>query len=271
MRQLVITVAEAEVELASDALWGLGVVAVEERVGEDGSVELWTSIGDDATDDDVLLPQPWPFRFVEVDEAVADTWRQFAEPVWVDGDLVVRPAWVSFDAPPGVTVLHIEPGATFGMGDHPTTILSLRAMRRLVNAGDTVLDVGCGSGVLAIGACVFGAASGVGIDIAPAAVPVTTANAVANGVADRIDVSTTDLADVDGTFNLVVANILAPTLVALAGDLQRVLAVGGALIISGILTTAHDHVLAALAPLQVVATDEMDGWSAVTLRWVTTC
>lgn len=265
MRQLVITVAEADVELASDALWGLGVVAVEERQG-DGAVELWTSLGDDATDDDVLLPQPWPFRFVEVDETVADTWRQFAQPVWVDDDLVVRPAWVPFDAPAGVTVLHIEPGATFGMGDHPTTILSLRALRRLVSVGDSVLDVGCGSGVLAIGACVFGAATGVGIDIAPASVPVTQANALANDVADQIDVSTTDLADVDGTYDVVVANILAPTLIALATDLQRVLADGGALVISGILTTAHEHVLAALAPLQVVATDEMDGWSAVTLR-----
>ncbi len=266
MRQLVVTVPAADVELASDALWGLGVVAVEERDGTEGFVELWTSLGDDAVDSDVLLPQPWPFRFEEVDEAIADTWRQFAQPVWVEADLVVRPKWVPFDAPVGVTVVHIEPGATFGMGDHPTTILSLRALRRLVQADSVVLDVGCGSGVLAIGACVMGASAAVGIDIAPAAVPVTRANALANGVADRVDVSTTDLADVEGTYDLVVANILAPTLVALAGDLKRVLADGGALVISGILTTAHEHVLTALEPLRVVATDEMDGWAAVTLR-----
>ena len=266
MRQLVVTVDEADVELASDALWGLGVVAVEERAGIDGHVELWTSIGNEALDSDVLLPQPWPFRFVEVDESVSDTWRQFAEPVWVEADLVVRPAWVPFETPLGVTVLHIEPGATFGMGDHPTTILSLRAIRQLMQPGSTVLDVGCGSGVLAIGACVFGAGSAVAVDIAPAAVSVTIANAHANGVAERIEVSTTDLADVDGTYDLVVANILAPTLIALAGDLRRVLAPGGALVISGILTTAHGHVLAALEPLRVVAADEMDGWAAVTLR-----
>ncbi len=266
MRQLVLTVLDTDVELASDALWGLGVVAVEERSGDDGFVELWTSLGDDASDNDVVLPQPWPFRFVEVNEAVADTWRQFAEPVWVEANLVVCPAWVSFDAPPGVTVLYIEPGATFGMGDHPTTILSLRAIRRLLQPDSTVLDVGCGSGVLAIGACVMGAAGAVGIDIAPAAVPVTRANALANGVGDRIDVSTTDLADVEGHYALVVANILAPTLVALASDLRRVLGDGGSLVISGVLATAYEHVLAALAPLRVVATDEMDGWVAVTLR-----
>jgi ribosomal protein L11 methyltransferase len=263
MRQLVVTVAAGEAELASDALWGLGVVAIEERAGSGGEVELWTSLGD-AVAADVTLP--WPWRFVEVDEAVADTWRQFAEPIWVADDLVVRPAWVPFDAPVGVTVLYIEPGATFGMGDHPTTILSLRAARRLVQPGCSVLDVGCGSGVLAIGACVFGATHAVGVDIAPAAVPVTIANAIANGVADRVEVSTTDLADVEGSFDVVLANILAPTLIALATDLRRVVAPGGALVISGILAAAHTHVLAALLPLRPVATDELDGWVAITLR-----
>ena len=262
MRQLVVTVAADEADLASDALWGLGVVAVEERQADDGSVELWTSLGDDAEHVDL----PWPWRFVEVDAAVADTWRQFATPIWVEPDLVVRPAWVPFDAPPGVTVLHIEPGATFGMGDHPTTVLSLRAARRLVTPGCTVLDVGCGSGVLAIGACVFGADHAIGIDIAPAAVPTTEANSQANGVAVQVKVSTTDLADVEGTYDLVLANILAPTLVALSDDLRRVLAPGGTLVISGILADAHDHVLAALAPLKVLETETLDGWAAVTLQ-----
>ena len=79
MRQLVVTVAPHEVELASDALWGLGVVAVEERVDGD-VVELWTSIGDDPVEAPDLQ---WPWRFIEVDERVADTWRQFATPTIV--------------------------------------------------------------------------------------------------------------------------------------------------------------------------------------------
>lgn len=265
MRAFVVSVRPEDAEVASDALWGLGVVAIEERGTADGGVELWTSLGD--TDPTTIdWPPHWPWRLVEVDEGVADTWREFAAPIVVQPDLVVRPAWVPYQPPDGTTVLHIEPGSTFGMGDHPTTLLSLRALRRLVTPGCTVLDVGCGSGVLAIGACVFGAASAVGIDIAPAAVPVTEANAAANGVADRVSVSTTLLGDVAGTYDVVMANILAPTLVALAGDLRRVVAPGGALVISGILATAHEHVLQALAPLQVVATDEMDGWVAVTLR-----
>jgi ribosomal protein L11 methyltransferase len=258
MRQFVVTVHPRDAELASDALWGLGVVAVEERE-VDGNIELWTSLGDAAAVD-----LPWPTRFEDVDESVADTWRRFAEPIWVEADLVVRPAWVPFDSPEGVVVLTIEPGATFGMGDHPTTRLTLAAARRLTTPGARVLDVGCGSGVLAIGALVFGAGSAVGIDIAPAAVPVTRENAAANGV--QVDVSTTPLDDVDDQFHLVLANILAPALVALAPDLRRVVAPGGALVISGILEQAHAHVLEALLPLQAVRTDVLDGWAAVTLR-----
>ena len=119
---------------------------------------------------------------------------------------------------------------------------------------------------MAIAACVFGAATAVAVDIAPAAVSTTRANADANGVGESVSVSTTDLAAVEGSYDLVVANILAPTLVALAANLRRVLAPGGALVISGILAQAHAHVLAALAPLRVVATDELNGWVAVTLR-----
>ncbi len=263
MRQLVVTVAADEVELASDVLWGLGVVAVEERAVADadaGVVELWTSLGDDIDAVDLA----WPWRFVDVDATVADTWRQFAQPIHVDHDLVVQPAWVPFDAPEGTTVLVVEPGSTFGMGDHPTTRLTLLAARRWVQPDTTVLDVGCGSGVLAIGAMVFGAASAVGIDIAPAAVPITQQNAAANGV--EVAVSTTPLEDVRGQYSLVLANILAPALIALAPHLHRVLAPGGTLVISGILADAHDHVLQALAPLHAVHTDTLDGWAAVTLR-----
>lgn len=258
MRQFVVTVEPHEAELASDALWGLGVVAVEERQ-VDGHVELWTSLGEAEAVD-----LPWPTRFVEVDETVADTWRQFAVPIWVEDDLVVRPAWVPFEAPDDVLVLSIEPGATFGMGDHPTTRLTLAAARQWTMPGTRVLDVGCGSGVLAIGTLVFGAVSAMGIDIAPAAVPITQNNAAANGV--QVDVSTTPLEEVDGQFELVLANILAPALVALAPHLQRVLVPGGTLVISGILEDAHAHVLDALQPLRVIRTDTLDGWVAVSLR-----
>lgn len=267
MLALVVSARGADVEVAADALWSLGVVAIEERVVAD-HVELWTSLGDDV---DVVTEAAadrlsrWEWRFVEVDENVAETWRQHAEPVWVDTDLVICPAWVPFTAQPGVTVLRIEPGSTFGLGDHPTTMLSIRALRAALRAGATVLDVGCGSGVLAVGSCVLGASRATAIDIAPAAVPTTRANAAANGVPDRVQVSTTPLAEVGGEFDIVVANILAPTLIELADDLRRLVAPSGVLIIGGVLADRHEHVEAALQPLRRIERSTEAGWAAITL------
>jgi ribosomal protein L11 methyltransferase len=266
---LVVIVPRAELELASDALWGLGVVAIEERDGGVEDVELWTSLGDDAAlirSATAEFPAQWRCRDVVLDLAVADTWRAHATPTVIADDLVICPAWVESTFQPDVTVVHIEPGATFGMGDHPTTVLTMKLARPHVHPGTTVLDVGCGSGVLSVVACVLGASSAVGIDIAPAAVAVTQANAQANGVGDRVSVCTTPLAEVDGRYDLVLANILAPALIELAPHLRRVLAPRGTLIISGILADNHQHVVHALAPLAVVRTATLDVWCAIELH-----
>ncbi len=277
MIALVVSVPAGDAELASDALWALGVLAVEEREPAgaiagalDHVIELWTSLGDDV--DDIAgqlaaLPARWRWRFVEVDDAVVDTWRQHATATWVSADVVVHPAWIALDVPATTIAIAIEPGVTFGLGDHPTTVLTMRAMREAIFHDATVLDVGCGSGVLSVAACRFGAARVEAIDISPAAVPTTLENARRNSVEQRITVTTTPLEAVDGQFDVVVANILAPALIALAADLRRVLAPGGVLVISGILADRHDHVLEALAPLRVVGTHERDGWVAISLRW----
>ena len=268
MLALVVTVDGGDADLASDALWSMGVVAIEER-SVAGRVELWTSLGDDgdaamAAASDRLTQ--WSWRIVEVDETVADTWRAHALPVFIDADLVICPAWVAFEPEASVRVLRIEPGSTFGMGDHPTTMLSMSAIRAAMFDGARVLDVGCGSGVLSVGACVLGAARATAIDISPASIPVTRANAEANDVADRIEVSNTSLAGIDGEFDIVVANILAPVLIDLADDLRRVVAPGGVVIISGVLADRHDHVEAALHPLRRTRRRTLDGWAVLTLQ-----
>lgn len=284
---LVVVVPGTELELASDMLWSLGVVAIEERPSADADgviddpfdgtadhlIELWTSLGDDH---DVIVqaaaafPTRWRWHLVEVDEAVAHTWREHAGATWVAPDLVVCPSWIVFsaphDAPDDLVILDIEPGSTFGLGDHPTTMLTMRALRDVLVPGGTVLDVGAGSGVLSVAAARFGAGAVTAIDISPASPAVVRANAEANGVAGVIEASTTPLADIDGPYDVVLANILSPTLVELADDLRRVLDRDGMLVISGILAERHDHVLDALAPLVAVQTDVLDGWACVTLR-----
>jgi ribosomal protein L11 methyltransferase len=269
MRAFVVTVPADEVELASDVLWQLGVRAIEERSDDDGRVELWTAVGDEADAAQratVALGERWPTRLVDIVDDAADTWREFAEPMWVDDRLVVVPAWQHHEFDDGVVTIQIEPGGAFGLGDHPTTLLSLRAARRHLGAGSRVLDVGCGTGVIAVMAALIGGGSVRAVDVASAAVEATHDNAARNGVADRVDVDATPASGLEGSFDLVVANILAPTLIELADDLRRLTAADGRLVISGILADRHDHVVSALAPMIVERTDTLDGWAAVTLR-----
>jgi len=136
-----------------------------------------------------------------------------------------------------------------------------------MSPGASVLDVGCGSGVLAIGAAMFGATRVDAIDISPASLQIGAENARSNGVDKIVDVSLTPLAAVDDQYDIVVANILAPTLIELAEHLRRVTKPSGVLIVSGLLADHHDHVEAALAPMHRIGRDVREGWTALTLRW----
>jgi ribosomal protein L11 methyltransferase len=250
-------------------LWALGVAAVEERSSDGGFVELWTSLGDDpdaVTREADAFPSRWRWRVVELDPAIAESWRRHAAPTWIERDLVVVPSWIDATIEPGVLRLDIDPGAAFGLGDHPTTILALRLLRRTLWPDATVLDVGCGSGVLSVVAARLGAPYVEAIDISLAAIEATTDNAARNGVAGAVSVSDRPLASIDDQFDVVLANLLAPVVVDLANDLRRVLAPSGALIVSGVLEGADDHVRAALDPLHVVHTTTRDGWAALLAR-----
>jgi len=269
MRVLVLCVPAGDAELASDRLWAAGARAVEERAGDGGMAELRTILADS---DDVSVARlgrvspGWTVSFCDVDDLPAQTWREFSEPIVVNDRLVIRPAWLAPVDPPDGLEVEIEPGGSFGLGDHPTTRLSADATWRSVRAGSRVLDVGCGSGVLSIIAALRGASRVVAIDIAEAAREATDDNAARNGVSNLIEASTSEIGDIAGSFDLVLANILAPVLVSMASDLRRLTATDGRLVLSGVLAGRHDHVIAALDPMQVVSTAVLEGWASVELR-----
>ncbi len=152
--------------------------------------------------------------------------------------LVVKPSWTHYRLKRGEIVIDIDPGMAFGTGQHPTTAMCLRALEDHVRPGSRVLDLGCGSGILAIAAAKLGAEQVLALDIDPNAVRAAQENASANGVADVIDVreGTVDVAS--GPFDLIVANISGLTLERLAVQLARPLRPGGWLIASGFLEDA---------------------------------
>jgi ribosomal protein L11 methyltransferase len=253
-----IDVGRDEVDWASGLLWSVGVDAVEER--DDPTTGRTTLVtAPDSPALRTVLGDRWTVRVLPADDSVHDRWREWAQPVHV-GRLTVVPAWTDEPAGGGV-VVRIDPGRAFGHGAHPTTRAVLEQVVARVGPGVAVLDVGCGSGVLAVAAAALGAGRVVAVDLDDEAVRATRANAEANGVA----VSTTALADVEGRFDLVLANIGAATLVDLARPLTERLAAGGALVLAGLLADRRDDVLAAYPDLLVADEAVDDGWCTLTL------
>ncbi len=156
----------------------------------------------------------WPHRVVDVDDEPAQTWREFATIMTVDDGVLIVPAWMDLAAAPearlGATaptrVVRIEPGGAFGFGDHPTTMLSLRAVRRLVVSDAEVIDVGCGTGVIAVLVAMLQGRPVRAIDVAAAAVEATIDNARRNEVGDRVIADAANLCDIDADYDVVVAN-----------------------------------------------------------------
>jgi ribosomal protein L11 methyltransferase len=189
------------------------------------------------------------------------TQSQF-EPVEITPTFWIVPTW--HEPPPAAReIIRLDPGLAFGTGTHPTTRMCLRWISRHAPRGERVLDYGCGSGILAIGAAKFGAASVDAVDIDEAAVRSTEANALANGV--QLAAGLPDRAG--GQYQTVLANILATPLKVLAPLLCGYVAPGGSLVLAGILSRQADELKAAYAPycaLQV--SDEEDGWILMTAR-----
>ena len=189
------------------------------------------------------------------DEAHAVGWLNRNRAVPVGGKLAVCFPWADVDAP---SVVEVDPGQAFGAGTHPSTRLLATWLAEQIAGGERVLDVGCGSGVLALIAARLGAAGAVGIDIEPAAVSAAEANARRNGLEDSTAFSTVAVGAAGlGTFDVVVANITADVLTALAGDIADRVGPGGRLAVSGISAAQASTVAAAYRPYGIELADVM--------------
>src|SRR5260221_2077425 len=202
-----------------------------------------------------LYPMPTPeYRAID-EEDWAEAWKVNYHPVRLGKHILIRPLWIDVEPVPEDIIIALDPGMAFGTGTHPSTQLVLEATEDLMQShpGASVLDLGCGSGILAILAAKMGAFSILGLDTDPMAVRITGENAAANGVGDRITakVGSHQLAldtVVSGKgFDVALVNILAKVIIAMCGQgLGNVLAPGGIGVFGGIIQEQADEVEAAL-------------------------
>ena len=193
-----------------------------------------------------------------------NAWKQYYHAMDIGRRLAIVPGWEEYET--DRTVITMDPGMAFGTGTHETTSLCLETLDVLVQGGERMLDIGTGSGILAIAALKLGAAQAEGVDIDPMCVRTAGENAQRNGVADRFAVLVGDLSDkASGQYNIITANIVAAAILSLAPHVPALLAPGARFIASGIIDERRDEVLEGLraAGLRPVQVREKRGWVCV--------
>ncbi len=220
-----------------------------------------------------LVAQSLVGAVVSPPEPVSDEWKEnwkkFFKPSRVSARFVVRPPWEAHAEPAATDIeVVIEPGMAFGTGTHETTRLCLAQVDAHVRAGHTVLDVGCGSGVLSVAAALLGAGPIMAVDVEEDSRVATVENAERNGVAHAITASLTLLEDIEGTFDVVLANILATVLVELSAQVATRVSPGGTLILSGILESDADTVVGAYEErgMQLLERTQERDWVALRFK-----
>jgi len=270
-----VRVRSEQIELAQLKLWELGATGLEERdettllrESAPGQAVVIAAFSDEAAAQYALheIRQDYEAEIVYVpSEDWATEWRRGFGPQRIGKRLLLHPSWEPAHSNPGDVVLTIDPENAFGSGDHETTRLVLQILDQRVAGGERVLDVGCGSGVLSIAALRLGAVSAVAVDIDEEAIVVARRNAELNGVATAVETLAQPLSEIDGLYDIVLANIETRVLVEMAKELQTRLAAGGFLVLSGILRGEQDELIAAYAPMRLEASLGEGQWCACVL------
>ena len=196
-------------------------------------------------------------------------WKAHYHALEIGRRLAVVPSWEKYENVSGRAVLRLDPGMAFGTGTHETTALCLGVLDEWVQGGERLLDVGTGSGILAIAALKLGAAEADGVDIDPMCVRTAGENAARNGVEDRFKVLVGDLAaKAAGRYQIITANIVANAILKMAPAIPPLLAEGGRFVASGVIDTRRDEVAAGLAAAGLLVDEirEKNGWAAFCCR-----
>ena len=187
------------------------------------------------------------------DEDWENNWKEFYQPIPIGEKLMVVPEWMETETD-GRIALRLDPGLIFGTGSHATTRMCLEALEHMAAPGKKLLDLGCGSGILAIGGILLGCDSAIGCDIDPKAPDVAESNAALNGIyTDRFKVYAGDVLSDEGMrkflgegYDIVTANIVSDVIIPLVGFVRRFMKEGGELVVSGIIEGRQDEVVAAI-------------------------
>ncbi|PUA36002.1 50S ribosomal protein L11 methyltransferase [Paenibacillus elgii] len=218
------------------------------------------------------------------DEDWANAWKQYFKPLRVTDRLTIKPTWEEYTPEADELILELDPGMAFGTGTHATTSLCLRTLERFVQGGEDVIDVGTGSGILAIAAAKLGAKHVLALDLDPVAVSSATENVHLNGLDQQITVKLSDLlqvlnenkAETGGSgalgvklpVQVVVANILAEIILLFVQDVYEVLESGGRYIVSGVIKSKQQAVEEALtaAGFELIEQTEEQDWVVLVAR-----
>lgn len=194
-----------------------------------------------------------------------NNWKQYFHPMPIGKKLLIRPTWEDEYDPQGRTVLHIEPGLAFGTGSHPTTKLCLETLENYISENSTVLDIGCGSGILSIASLLLGAKSAFGVDIDKLAVKTALKNAKENGFEPPVFKAVNgNLSDkVTGKYNVIVANIVADIIMDFNKEVGHFLDKDGVYITGGIIDSRKDEVIYSFEQngFKIIENFEEKGWN----------